>query len=134
MADKTDQLIQDFIESTDAATQIEKELNDFAAEITPVLIKMNTAIKAYRDAVYSINLENKHPYYTIRLGNVTEYRNTMGTPYENQMRDLRADFEFEENHTLEEQVKTVVTALLFRVYGLVMRPEETDEGTVQVKC
>jgi hypothetical protein len=134
MADKTDQLIQDFIESTDAATQIEKELNDFAAEITPVLIKMNTAIKAYRDAVYSINLENKHPYYTIRLGNVTEYRNTMGTPYENQMRVLRADFEFEENHTLEEQVKTVVTALLFRVYGLVMRPEETDEGTVQVKC
>ena len=102
MADKTDQLIQDFIESTDAATQIEKELNDFAAEITPVLIKMNTAIKAYRDAVYSINLENKHPYYTIRLGNVTEYRNTMGTPYENQMRVLRADFEFEENHTLEE--------------------------------
>ena len=134
MADKTDQLIQDFIESTDAATQIEKELNDFAAEITPVLIKMNTAIKAYRDAVYSINLENKHPYSTIRLGNVTEYRNTMGTPYENQMRVLRADFEFEENHTLEEQVKTVVTALLFRVYGLVMRPEETDEGTVQVKC
>lgn len=134
MADKTDQLIQDFIESTDAATQIEKELNDFAAEITPVLIKMNTAIKAYRDAVYSINLENKHPYYTIRLGNVTEYRNTMGTPYENQMRVLRADFEFEEDHTLEEQVKTVVTALLFRVYGLVMRPEETDEGTVQVKC
>lgn len=134
MADKTDQLIQDFIESTDAATQIEKELNDFAAEITPVLIKMNTAIKAYRDAVYSINLENKHPYYTIRLGNVTEYRNTMGTPYENQMRVLRADFEFEEDHTLEEQIKTVVTALLFRVYGLVMRPEETDEGTVQVKC
>lgn len=134
MADKTDQLIQDFIESTDAATQIEKELNDFAAEITPVLIKMNTAIKAYRDAVYSINLENRHPYYTIRLGNVTEYRNTMGTPYENQMRVLRADFEFEENHTLEEQVKTVVTALLFRVYGLVMKPEETDEGTVQVKC
>lgn len=134
MADKTDQLIQDFIESTDAATQIEKELNDFAAEITPVLIKMNTAIKAYRDAVYSINLENKHPYYTIRLGNVTEYRNTMGTPYENQMRVLRADFEFEEDHTLEEQVKAVVTALLFRVYGLVMRPEETDEGTVQVKC
>ncbi len=134
MADKTDQLIQDFIESTDAATQIEKELNDFAAEITPVLIKMNTAIKAYRDAVYSINLENKHPYYTIRLGNVTEYRNTMGTPYENQMKVLRADFEFEKDHTLEEQVKTVVTALLFRVYGLVMRPEETDEGTVQVKC
>lgn len=134
MADKTDQLIQDFIESTDAATQIEKELNDFAAEITPVLIKMNTAIKAYRDAVYSINLENKHPYYTIRLGNVTEYRNTMGTPYENQMRVLRADFEFEEDHTLEEQIKTVVTALLFRVYGLVMRPEETDEGTVKVKC
>lgn len=134
MADKTDQLIQDFIESTDAATQIEKELNDFAAEITPVLIKMNTAIKAYRDAVYSINLENKHPYYTIRLGNVTEYRNTMGTPYENQMRVLRADFEFEEDHTLEEQVKAVVTALLFRVYGLVMRPTETDEGTVQVKC
>ena len=134
MADNTDKLIQDFIESTDSATQIEKELNDFATEITPTLIKMGTAIKAYRDAVYSINLENRHPYYTIRLGNVTEYRNTMGTPFENRVKILRADFEFEQEHTLEEQVKTVVTALLFRVYGFVMKPTETDEGSVLVKC
>jgi len=126
-------LIEDFLETTEAATQLEKELNEFAAEITPVLIRMNTAIKAYRDAVYSVNLINQHPYYTIRLGNVTEYRNTMGTPYENMTRVLRADFEFDPDHTLEEQVRSVVTALLFRVYNLVTKPEESEEEIIRCR-
>ena len=128
-----DRLIQDFLETTDAATQLEKELNEFAAAVAPVLIRNGTTIKAYRDAVYSINMVNQHPYYTIRLGNVTEYRNTLNTPYENMTKILRADFEFDKDHTLEEQVKTVVTALMFRVYNLVMRPEESDDGSVVCK-
>jgi hypothetical protein len=129
----TDTLVQDFLETTDAATQLEKELNEFAAEITPVLLKMKTAVKAYRDAVYSINLIDQHPYYVIRLGNVTEYRNTLNTPYEGQTRVLRADFEFDPDHTLEEQVRSVVTALLFRVYNLFAKPEESDDGVVRCK-
>lgn len=128
-----DRLIQDFLETTDAATQLEKELNEFAAAVAPVLIRNGTTIKAYRDAVYSINMVNQHPYYTIRLGNVTEYRNTLNTPYEHMTKILRADFEFDKDHTLEEQVKTVVTALMFRVYNLVMRPEESDDGSVVCK-
>ena len=128
-----DKLITDFLETTDAATQLEKELNEFAASVTPTLIRNGTSIKAYRDAVYSVNLVNQHPYYTIRLGNVTEYRNTLNTPYEHMTKILRADFEFDPDHTLEEQVKTVVTALLFRVYNLIVRPEETDDGSVTCK-
>lgn len=127
---KEDKLINDFLETTDAATQLEKELNEFATSITPTLIRNGTSIKAYRDAIYSVNLVNQHPYYTIRLGNVTEYRNTLGTPYENRMKILRADFEFDDEYTLEEQVKSVVTALMFRVYNLVSRPEESDDGSV----
>ena len=130
--DKADKLIQDFAESTDSVLTIERELNQFAAEMAPVLIRNGTSIKAYRDAVYSVNLVNQHPYYTIRLGNVTEYRNTLGTPYEHMTKVLRADFEFDENYTLEEQVKSVVTALLFRVYGLIQRPTETDDGIVRI--
>ena len=130
--DKADKLINDFVETTDSVLTIEKELNQFAAEITPTLIRNGTSIKAYRDAVYSINLINQHPYYTIRVGNVTEYRNTMGTPYENQMRVLRADFEFDENYTLEEQVKATLTAMMFQNYGLVQRPSEVDDGSVRI--
>ena len=130
--DKADKLITDFIESTDSALTIEKELNEFAAEVTPALVRNGTSIRKYRDAVYSVNLINQHPYYTIRLGNVTEYRNTMGTPYENMMKVLRADFEFDPEYTLEEQVRSVVTALLFRVYGLVQKPTVEDDGAVSV--
>ena len=105
MENKADQLIQDFIQSTDSVLTIEKELNEFAAECVKPLIANGTTLHAYRDAVYSINLLNRHPYYTIRVGNVTEYRNTMGTPYEDRMRVIRADFEFEPQYPIEEQVK-----------------------------
>ena len=134
MADKTNQLINDFIESTDSALTIEKELNEFAAECVKPLIVNGTTLHAYRDAVYSVNLLNRHPYYTIRVGNVTEYRNTMGTPYENQMRIIRADFEFDSAYTLEEQVKAALTALMFRIYGLVQHPVEEDDGVIQCKA
>ena len=128
-----DRLIHDFLETTDAATQLEKELNEFAASVASTLVRSGTSIKAYRDAVYSINLVNQHPYYIVRLGNVTEYRNTLGTPYEHNTKILRADFEFDKDYTLEEQVKAVVTALMFRVYNLIMRPEESDDGSILCK-
>lgn len=134
MQDKTDSLINDFIESTDSALTIEKELNEFAAECVKPLIVNGTTLHAYRDAVYSINLVNQHPMYTIRVGNVTEYRNTMGTPYENQMRLMRADFEYDEAYSLEEQIKAALTAVMFRIYGLVQKPTEKDDGVVQWKA
>lgn len=131
MADNVDRLVNDFIESTDSALTIEKELNEFAAECVKPLIVNGTTLHAYRDAVYSINLLNQHPYYTLRVGNVTEYRNTMGTPYENQMRVIRADFEFDNAYTLEEQVKAALTGVMFRIYGLIQRPTEEDDGVVR---
>ena len=134
MQDKTDKLINDFIESTDSVLTIEKELNEFAAECVKPLIVNGTTLHAYRDAVYSINLLNRHPYYTIKVGNVTEYRNTMGTPYENQMRIMRADFEFDNGYTLEEQIKSVLTAVMFRIYGLIQRPTEEDDGVIRCKA
>ena len=134
MQDKADQLIQNFIESTESALTIEKELNEFAAECVKPLIANGTTLHAYRDAVYSINLLNHHPYYTLKVGNVTEYRNTMNTPYENQMRIMRADFEFESEYSLEEQIKAALTAVMFRIYGLIQRPTEEDDGVVQCKA
>lgn len=131
MADNIDQLVNDFVESTDSALTIEKELNEFAAECVKPLVVNGTTLHAYRDAVYSINLLNQHPYYTLRVGNVTEYRNTMGTPYENQMRVIRADFEFDNAYTLEEQVKAALTGVMFRIYGLIQRPTEEDDGVVR---
>ena len=133
MSNNADKLVHDFIESTDSVLTIEKELNEFAAECVKPLIVNGTTLHAYRDAVYSINLLNRHPYYTIRVGNVTEYRNTMGTPYENQMRVMRADFEFDSDHSLEEQVKSVLTAVMFRIYNLVQKPYEEDEGIIRCK-
>ena len=130
--DQADKLITDFIESTDSALTIEKELNEFAAECVKPLIVNGTTLHAYRDAVYSINLINQHPYYTLRVGNVTEYRNTMNTPYENQMRIMRADFEFDPEYSLEEQIKATLTAVMFRIYGLVQKPTEADDGAVRI--
>ena len=130
--DQADKLITDFIESTDSALTIEKELNEFAAECVKPLVVNGTTLHAYRDAVYSINLINQHPYYTLRVGNVTEYRNTMGTPYENQMRIMRADFEFDPTYSLEEQIKATLTAVMFRIYGLVQKPTEADDGAVRI--
>jgi len=133
MQDKSDALIQDFVESTDSVLTIEKELNEFAAECVKPLIANGTTLHAYRDAVYSINLLNRHPYYTIRVGNVTEVRNTMGTPYEDGVRILRADFEFDNAYTLAEQVKAALTAVMFRIYNLIQRPTEEDDGVVKCK-
>ena len=133
MENKADQLIQDFIQSTDSVLTIEKELNEFAAECVKPLIANGTTLHAYRDAVYSINLLNRHPYYTIRVGNVTEYRNTMGTPYEDRMRVIRADFEFEPQYPIEEQVKAALTGIMFQIYGLIQRPTEEDDGAVRWK-
>ena len=130
--DQADKLITDFIESTDSALTIEKELNEFAAECVKPLVVNGTTLHAYRDAVYSINLINQHPYYTLRVGNVTEYRNTMGTPYESQMRIMRADFEFDPDYSLEEQIKATLTAVMFRIYGLVQKPTEVDDGAVRI--
>ena len=128
----SDKLVQDFIESTDSVLTIEKELNEFARECVRPLIVNGTTVHAYRDAVYSINFVNQHPHYIIRVGNVTEYRNTMGTPYENQMRVMRADFDFDDEHSLEDQSRTVLTAVMFRIYGLVVKPEESDDGSVKI--
>jgi hypothetical protein len=128
----SDKLVQDFIESTDSVLTIEKELNEFARECVRPLIVNGTTVHAYRDAVYSINFVNQHPHYIIRVGNVTEYRNTMGTPYENQMRVMRADFDFDDEHSLEDQIRTVLTAVMFRIYGLVVKPEESDDGSVKI--
>ena len=133
MKDKTDQLIDDFIESTDSALTIEKELNEFAAECVKPLIANGTTLHAYRDAVYSINLLNRHPHYTLRVGNVTEVRNTLGTPYENGVRIIRADFDFEKDYSLGEQIKAALTAVMFRIYGLVQKPTEEDDGVVKCK-
>lgn len=133
MQDKSNELIQDFIESTDSVLTIEKELNEFAAECVKPLIVNGTTLHAYRDAVYSINLLNRHPHYTLRVGNVTELRNTMGTPYENGVRVLRADFDFEEEYSLEEQIKSALTAVMFRIYGLIQKPTEEDDGVVRCK-
>jgi hypothetical protein len=130
--DQTNKLIDDFIESTDSALTIEKELNEFALECVKPLIVNGTTLHAYRDAVYSINLVNQHPHYIIRVGNVTEYRNTMNTPYEDQMRILRGDFDFDPEYSLEEQVKAALTAMMFRIYGLVQKPNIQDEGTVKI--
>ena len=130
--DQADKLINDFIESTDSALTIEKELNEFARECSKPLIELGTALRAYRDAVYSINLVNQHPHYTIRVGNVTEYRNTMNTPYENQMRVMRADFDYDDAYSLEEQVKAALTAVMFRIYGLVQKPTAEDDGVVRL--
>ncbi len=130
--DQVNKLINDFVESTDSALTIEKELNEFAQECVKPLIAYGTTLHAYRDAVYSINLVNQHPHYVIRVGNVTEYRNTLNTPYENQMRILRADFDFEEEYTLEEQIKAALTAVMFRIYGLVKKPEVQDDGIVRI--
>lgn len=130
--DQVDKLVNDFVESTDSVLTIEKELNEFASECVKPLIVNGTTLHAYRDAVYSINLVNEHPHYIIRVGNVTEYRNTLNTPYENQMRILRADFDFDEEYSLSEQVKAALTAMMFRIYGLVQKPTEQDEGVVKI--
>ena len=58
----------------------------------------------------------------------------MGTPYENQMRLMRADFEYDEAYSLEEQIKAALTAVMFRIYGLVQKPTEKDDGVVQWKA
>lgn len=134
MPNNVDQLIHDFVESTDSALTIEKELNEFAAECVKPLVVNGTTLHAYRDAVYSINLINQHPYYTIRVGNVTEYRNTMHTPYEDQMRVMRADFEFDKEYSLEDQVRSVLTAIMFRIYGLIQKPTEQDDSIVRWKA
>ena len=132
MTNQADKLINDFVESTDSVLTIEHELNEFAAECVKPLIANGTTLHAYRDAVYSINLVNEHPHYIIRVGNVTEYRNTLNTPYEDQMRIIRADFDFEEEYSLGEQVKAALTAVMFRIYGLVQKPTVQDDGIIRI--
>lgn len=138
--DKVDQIVQEFIKQTDDDLQLQKELNEFAAQLTPALLKninTNEAVTgAYGDKYLAFRLNgqtvNNSVIYTIRLMDLEEYKKyfRMGVP--EYAKSIRADFEHDNSYRLEDEIKNVVTMLLFRKFDIEISPDSEDDGLVNV--
>ena len=130
--EQTDKLVNDFLAATDAANKLEEDINLFAEEVAPFLCKTGNALRQFRDAVYTFNM-NKQTVkgiltYTIKVVNLTAYRNTIGTMFQNSVHVMRGTFEFDPDYDEVEQVKQTICLIFFRIFDLVAKPEVEDDG------
>ena len=137
-----DQILANFNSETDKAMELEKNINLFAEEIAEKLLyqlDQDGVIGEFEETVFSFkfiskpNLFNK-AIYDVKLLDLTDYRKCLKFSVPEQAKNIKvATFEHEGRmYTLQQELKSALTLLLFDHYGLQFGANEEDDGSVRI--
>ena len=137
-----DQILANFNSEADKAMELEKNINLFAEEIAEKLLyqlDQDGVIGEFEETVFSFkfiskpNLFNK-AIYDVKLLDLTEYRKCLRFSVPEQAKNIKvATFEHEGRmYTLQQELKSALTLLLFDHYGLQFGANEEDDGSVRI--
>ena len=137
-----DQILANFNSEADKAMELEKNINLFAEEIAEKLLyqlDQDGVIGEFEETVFSFkfiskpNLFNK-AIYDVKLLDLTDYRKCLKFSVPEQAKNIKvATFEHEGRmYTLQQELKSALTLLLFDYYGLQFGINEEDDGIVRI--
>ena len=137
-----DQILANFNSEADKAMELEKDINLFAEEIAEKLLyqlDQDGVIGEFEETVFSFkfiskpNLFNK-AIYDVKLLDLTDYRKCLKFSVPEQAKNIKvATFEHEGRmYTLQQELKSALTLLLFDHYGLQFGANEEDDGSVRI--
>ena len=137
-----DQILANFNSEADKAMELEKDINLFAEEIAEKLLyqlDQDGVIGEFEETVFSFkfiskpNLFNK-AIYDVKLLDLTDYRKCLKLSVPEQAKNIKvATFEHEGRmYTLQQELKSALTLLLFDSYGLQFGIDEEDDGSVRI--
>ena len=137
-----DQILVNFNSEADKAMELEKNINLFAEEIAEKLLyqlDQDGVIGEFEETVFSFkfiskpNLFNK-AIYDVKLLDLTDYRKCLKFSVPEQAKNIKvATFEHEGRmYTLQQELKSALTLLLFDYYGLQFGINEEDDGSVRI--
>ena len=137
-----DQILANFNSEADKAMELEKNINLFAEEIAEKLLyqlDQDGVIGEFEETVFSFkfiskpNLFNK-TIYDVKLLDLTDYRKCLRFSVPEQAKNIKvATFEHEGRmYTLQQELKSALTLLLFDHYGLQFGANEEDDGSVRI--
>ena len=137
-----DQILANFNSEADKAMELEKNINLFAEEIAEKLLyqlDQDGVIGEFEETVFSFkfiskpNLFNK-AIYDVKLLDLTDYRKCLKFSVPEQAKNIKvATFEHEGRmYTLQQELKSALTLLLFDHYGLQFGANEEDDGSVRI--
>ena len=137
-----DQILANFNSEADKAMELEKNINLFAEEIAEKLLyqlDQDGVIGEFEETVFSFkfiskpNLFNK-AIYDVKLLDLTDYRKCLKFSVPEQAKNIKvATFEHEGRmYTLQQELKSALTLLLFDYYGLQFGINEEDDGNVRI--
>lgn len=137
-----DQILANFNSEADKAMELEKNINLFAEEIAEKLLyqlDQDGVIGEFEETVFSFkfiskpNLFNK-AIYDVKLLDLTDYRKCLRFSVPEQAKNIKvATFEHEGRmYTLQQELKSALTLLLFDHYGLQFGANEEDDGSVRI--
>ena len=136
------QILANFNSEADKAMELEKNINLFAEEIAEQLLyqlDQDGVIGEFEETVFSFkfiskpNLFNK-AIYDVKLLDLTDYRKCLKLSVPEQAKNIKvATFEHEGRmYTLQQELKSALTLLLFDHYGLQFGANEEDDGSVRI--
>ena len=137
-----DQILANFNSEADKAMELEKNINLFAEEIAEKLLyqlDQDGVIGEFEETVFSFkfiskpNLFNK-AIYDVKLLDLTDYRKCLRFSVPEQAKNIKvATFEHEGRmYTLQQELKSALTLLLFDHYDLQFGANEEDDGSVRI--
>ena len=137
-----DQILANFNSEADKAIELEKGINLFAEEIAEKLLyqlDQDGVIGEFEETVFSFkfiskpNLFNK-AIYDVKLLDLTDYRKCLKLSVPEQAKNIKvATFEHEGRmYTLQQELKSALTLLLFDYYGLQFGINEEYDGSVRI--
>ena len=137
-----DQILANFNSEADKAMELEKNINLFAEEIAEKLLyqlDQDGVIGEFEETVFSFKFISKHnlfnkAIYDVKLLDLTDYRKCLRFSVPEQAKNIKvATFEHEGRmYTLQQELKSALTLLLFDYYGLQFGINEEDDGSVRI--
>lgn len=135
-------LINDFYKNTDDEITLQKNLNDFSRSVTASLLsQINTGeavLASFGDRKFAFKAveaiyDNGAKIYKISIMDMEKFQSYFKMGSLDSLRPKTATFQYEPEHTLEEEMANALTLLLFDVFGIELSANDMgSEGMVKL--
>jgi len=134
--EKINNIVKEFNETIDTDIQFQKDINDFARQISSQLIfRINNSeavIGEFYDRNFAFTAWEQHSrqeetFYAVKIMDLNEYKKYLKIGVPEKTRAKRATFEYLSDYNLEEQLHKAIVMLLFDEFNIPIKPEEEEE-------
>lgn len=139
----TDNLVREFSKSVDDGLELQKEINEFAKEISGKLaydVNGQGVLATFRDKHLSVKAfaeknQSGHFVYSVKLLDLDEYAKALKLSVPETVRIKSFNFEHDESFSLKDEIRSVLALALLDFFGIEFGAEDLgEEEMVRIKA